>query len=626
MNSIIRLDPIDTSNVVDLFTEKPILNYQLEPISKILFKHTFYCIELEEHVQVLLTKTHLVISTDNNHLLCPSILIDHVRVRSTQSDCNDEYWLQFLIQERKALTLKTSSKEDRDLWLVSTQPSAWSPLEQTVISRSRPKPIKTTDIFSFYNDPEGEISPLESSDEEDSTSDTKREEYTYSATPSDTMQKAITPSPPPLPQHSQVPDPTLNKPLPVRNHSLKQLPATPPETIIAATTTAPQKKPSFMRSVLSAVGSPRLRKSQSITPLPRQAPITLNQSSVSLDRQTIPTPQRNSSLLDPAQQPRGSYLLHHQSSNSSFSSSQSSLATPPLSRSSSPGSSTPISRLQTPTSLSSAEDLEDQQRSTPPASPDMQLRNTIKQVIYRDDQCQVFHWKDESWYAVEDDQCVLEVRQTYSNRTCITIHMMNTRQMYLNAWILPDTSIQRISDTDINLTVQFGGVEDNYLFHCATNDSASQLDQVLQQVHLESAQLPMTDTVRGSPPLLDETTQQEEDLEKSLKLALQCKCKLYIQSSSAKWSSFGSVHMKVSQHYTTKKMHMAIESHKGGKVTKLVSAMVQSRNVERLGPKRITFLFVNGKTSVVYMVQVREELTGDKIIEYLKEKNAENGW
>jgi hypothetical protein len=60
--------------------------------------------------------------------------------------------------------------------------------------------------------------------------------------------------------------------------------------------------------------------------------------------------------------------LHHQSSNSSFSSSQSSLATPPLSRSSSPGSSTPISRLQTPTSLSSAEDLEDQQRSTPPAS------------------------------------------------------------------------------------------------------------------------------------------------------------------------------------------------------------------------------------------------------------------
>ncbi len=37
-------------------------------------------------------------------------------------------------------------------------------------------------------------------------------------------------------------------------------------------------------------------------------------------------------------------------------------------------------------------------------------------------------------------------------------------------------------------------------------------------------------------------------------------------------------------------------------------------------------LFNNEKTSMVYMIQVREELTGDKIVEYLKEKNAQFGW
>jgi hypothetical protein len=70
-------------------------------------------------------------------------------------------------------------------------------------------------------------------------------------------------------------------------------------------------------------------------------------------------------------------------------------------------------------------------------------------------------------------------------------------------------------------------------------------------------------------------------------------------------------------------MHIDLSNH-----TRLVSAMVQSRNVERLGPKRISFLLVdeNEKNNVVYMVQVREELTGDKIFEYIKSKNSENGW
>lgn len=184
--------------------------------------------------------------------------------------------------------------------------------------------------------------------------------------------------------------------------------------------------------------------------------------------------------------------------------------------------------------------------------------------------------------------------------------------MYLNVWISSDDlSIQRASDTDINLTL-LQTIEENYLIHCVTKEDADRLENMLKEVNGKEEEEEENKKI--------ELTQ--DDLLKSLNLVLESKCKLYLQSSSAKWHSFGSAHLKVSQHSKTKKMHLTVESHK--KV--LVSAMVSSRNVERLGPKSISFLFTNEKTSLVYMVKLREESMGDKIIEYVKEKNAENGW
>ena len=218
--------------------------------------------------------------------------------------------------------------------------------------------------------------------------------------------------------------------------------------------------------------------------------------------------------------------------------------------------------------------------------------------------------------------------------------MKNTGQLYLNAWVLPDTFISRTTETDLSLSLHINSNQsdlENYLFHCTSKDEADRLGQVLESMHQESIQMNMvisaTSTLRGAPPVLMRTSSltaelSQEELAKTFKLAMQCKCKLFVQSASSKWNSFGSVYMKVSNQYTTKKMHVAMESHKGGKTTQLVSAMVQSRNVERLGPKRLSFLMVDEleRNSVVYMVQVREELTCDKIYEYVKTKNAENGW
>lgn len=266
--------------------------------------------------------------------------------------------------------------------------------------------------------------------------------------------------------------------------------------------------------------------------------------------------------------------------------------------------------------------------------------------MYTNNHTKVFRWKDESWYAVEDD-CLLEVRQTFSNRSCIAIHLKSSGQFYLNAWVLPDTFITRTTETDLSLSLHIANdqsVLENYLFHCESKSEADKLGNILEQMHQESVKMNMvisaTSTLRGAPPALMRSSSlasavgagdnvlSPEELAKTFKLAMQCKCKLYVQSASSKWNSFGSVYMKVSQQYATKKMHVAMESRKGGKTTQLVSAMIQSRNVERLGPKRITFLMVDEleKNSVVYMIQVREELTGDKIFEYVKTKNSENGW
>ncbi|CAO3702613.1 unnamed protein product [Rhizopus stolonifer] len=507
MNSIVNLSSIDTLNVTDIITQKPVTRYQLGPISRILIDQSYYCVELKKNIQVLLTKQSLIL-TSNNQLLFPSLPVNLMQIRST-----DPTQLQLSFDQKRFFTLTASSKEQVCLWSAN---DSWLDLEKVILAQTRPKSIKTKDLFSFYNDPAGEISPIESSDEEENTN-------TNTATLSDTMQTSISSPlpPPPLPQHSKVPE--------------KELPKTPPE-----------KKSSFMRSVLSL--GPRSRKSQ----MPAS-----NQSAVSLD--------------------------------SSCSSSQSSLATPPMSRSNSPA----VHRFQT-----------EEEESTPPASPDM---HKIKQVLYQNEQCQVFHWKEESWYAA--NECIVQVRETHGQRSCVTVHLKGTDEMYLNAWIiLPGISIQRISETDINLTVQTAQ-EENYLIHCTTSEEADQLDQILQH------------------QLINQTVFDSSDAhDSSLQLAMECKCKLYLQSSSSKWSSFGSVHLKVSQHSKSKRMHMAVESSKGDKVQLLVSAMVQSRNVERLGPKQISFLFTSEKTSMVYMVKVREELIGDKILEYLKEKNAEQGW
>jgi hypothetical protein len=123
---------------------------------------------------------------------------------------------------------------------------------------------------------------------------------------------------------------------------------------------------------------------------------------------------------------------------------------------------------------------------------------------------------------------------------------------------------------------------------------------------------------------LRDDTPSVEDVPQTLKPVFQCKCKLFVQSETSKWNQMGSTAMRISQQLPSQKMHIYIEDDKN----KLVSSIVRSGNVERLTSKRITFLLTNDKdkSSVVYLIQVKDEQTGNKLYDYLKTQNAAHGW
>ncbi|EPB86588.1 hypothetical protein HMPREF1544_06662 [Mucor circinelloides 1006PhL] len=260
---------------------------------------------------------------------------------------------------------------------------------------------------------------------------------------------------------------------------------------------------------------------------------------------------------------------------------------------------------------------------SPPHSPNMyNPGNDVRQILYSSSQCDVFHWNNQSWYAAEG-QCLLQVRLTHSNRTCVAVQLQNTGQLYLNAWILPNTVIRQPSPTDVNISLYMGTKKENYLIHFAHPQDATVFANILHKAHQDSNIINVQQQVEE--PLMDEPEVVDTvNVPQTLKPVMQCKAKLFIKNETSNWSTFGNVTMRISQQSPSMRMMIQIENDK----SKLVSAIVKSGNVEKISSKRISFLLTDevAKTSIVYMIHLREDQTGNKIIEYLRTKNAENGW
>ncbi|ORZ22635.1 hypothetical protein BCR42DRAFT_447920 [Absidia repens] len=340
----------------------------------------------------------------------------------------------------------------------------------------------------------------------------------------------------------------------------------------------------------------------------------------------------------------------------------------------------------------SPEDLVTPPRSPNPYSTQQNGQNGIRQVLFRSQQCEVFRWNDESWYAVEG-QCLLEVRQTFTNRSCIAIRVQTTDELYLNVWVLPQTQIRLASPTDISLGVIMGSQAETYLVHFGEPSEANELNQVLQKMHYAAvlaARQPNDGmrTLRGEPPTEMMTAamhfDDDDDLEieangtmdtaandqimtrnsslmqsgneptlipQTLEPAMQCKCKLFVQNEHSNWSSFGSVQLLVSLQVPSQRIHIQIDHEKKRGLSKIIPTVNSSSNNNNnnsptspspsSSPSSVhgidngntsttaNTLVINERertSSMVYMVQLRDEESGNALYDYLKVKNAQHGW
>jgi hypothetical protein len=185
---------IDCSNVVDIITEEHNSNFKLQRLPKVLLCDTFNCTELSMRIRLILTVDTLVfclVKEEKNKepsysLLYKPLSTKYISIRTIHTDREliGEYHIQLWIHKQKLFTMKAASKEDRNMWLgldinSNTKDQAllsWVPLNNIVAKydirrqstknlTTTPKFIRTQDVFSFYTDQTGEISPLVSSDE-----------------------------------------------------------------------------------------------------------------------------------------------------------------------------------------------------------------------------------------------------------------------------------------------------------------------------------------------------------------------------------------------------------------------------------------------------------------------------
>ncbi|KAG2224368.1 hypothetical protein INT45_006768 [Circinella minor] len=766
---------LDCSQIVDLFSGSPMPQYQprLPNDAATILRNHFVQLPGETNettpirVQLILTNEILLIAKEvenNNYaLLYPPLAVNDITVKSINIDRElvGEYIAEFTVAGKKHLAMRADNKEIRNKWIgvdehapssLTLSPKQLRMVVQkhagvsgerdgavSVSNATARKSMFKPEVFTYYTDQTGEISPL-SSDESDtenfrpqvpSFSTLMKEEKTQ-------HESKTLPAPPPPPKvnggsdlkpqfHHQQQQKEMN------NHHLSPARSASPAPSAASTSTFNSSAAEDSPGAAARPVSPRtIEISHAVAPVAAMQAVTQDFAATSLDSKPAPRtsstnrsispapmgmPARTSSSLQQQQQSPMQKALpqqppaapqHHQPgggplgtpmhNNSAMNRSlppqpqqqqrppvihqpqpqyMSHPGTPPAvggaqqasyfngmsgNRSSSPGmhgsagpggypqqqptpppqQQQPMGRhLNTPPHLHPQRSMDD--LNSPPRSPTPHMVNGqptgIRQVLYSG-RCEVFHWKSESWYAV-DGQCMLEVRQTFTNRSSVAILMQNTGQLYLNAWILPNTIVTQASPTDVSISVFMGNVKENYLVHYQSPQEAIHLSQVLQHQLQESIRMGGAmgeGTLRGGPPagsmsFLDEDPKDDEppaesQQPQSLRLVMQCKTKLFVQQEHSSWSSFGSVALKISQQLPSKKMHVEMENGKGNKATKLVSATVHSRNVTRINPKRITMLLVNEKErqSMVYMIQFKEEQTGQKIFDYLKTKNAENGW
>ncbi|RUP43938.1 hypothetical protein BC936DRAFT_150165 [Jimgerdemannia flammicorona] len=253
------------------------------------------------------------------------------------------------------------------------------------------------------------------------------------------------------------------------------------------------------------------------------------------------------------------------------------------------------------------------------------------EVIHHTPFCEVFSWRDNGWFAVEDE-CTVEVRQLVVGRSCIAITMESNGKLYLNAWIMPTTDIRQDAATDVSISVEIGGRKDWFLIHTDNPQMAYALFTALVRARDESDFGPnegilvqenfvsrVASPGAGSPPAVKEA---EVLVRQTLEPILQTRCKVFLQKDTSNWANLGSGMMRLSQQMPAQRVHVYI-----GKKDKsvLMNSTVKPDWVEKINPKRVSIMISKEDgASTVYMLQFKEDGMAAKLYDHAKHRNT--GW
>lgn len=255
---------------------------------------------------------------------------------------------------------------------------------------------------------------------------------------------------------------------------------------------------------------------------------------------------------------------------------------------------------------------------------------TAREVLLKSKPCDVFHWKDENWEPlVEEDDCVVELRLTTTNRMAMAVTTNEHGQLVLNAWIVESTTFRRASECDISVSMDMGASAQWYVIALNSGREADEFCAAFQQAKDRAMYDPMVQKSSFSPVLsrgdsLAATATQNTFREKPVRQTLNSMyppsdCKLFLQTGDhGQWVNLGSAKVEIKREQPSGYVRLFVWLTSGNKRV-LESVIVQCDCLELVGPKKLAITLMNPqeKMSIIYMLQFKDETMTAKIFEGL---------
>ncbi|CAG8805810.1 13618_t:CDS:2, partial [Gigaspora margarita] len=254
----------------------------------------------------------------------------------------------------------------------------------------------------------------------------------------------------------------------------------------------------------------------------------------------------------------------------------------------------------------------------------------MREKIFESSPCQIFYWINGNWKPLTTkDLCIVEVRVTTMNKGCWAILLQKTNRMILNAWIHSNTIIERNSPTTTSISCEMGLNKEFYRVSMSIPEEADRffanLNKV-KQIPLENSNnllLPPQGLISRSSSLqsLQRNDSLNREVEKSSKLAMECRCRLFLQNDHGIWTNLGWGKMQLEIESPSQRRKLVVNSEKQNK--KLVDAILREDGVERVGRAGVAITLnsidpANSKR-IIYMMQMKEEAMAVKAYKIMKQ-------